>query len=341
MKRSLLIAATTLLATASYAQYITEAPAGGFDVNKGKDYVVLYAPESVVTQMGDKVIANQNLDQNMEKNQFYYWVCDWSKDQLTLAPVEEEGLKNSWGGDDYLNVTPLWDWGAGNFAAKSIETAYDFSKVTDKHYIHIGLRDGGNAESVYKFQIGPSNFINTNGFQIMVNKAKGESSGDYVGVGSIGHDKKWYSIDIPIADLIDEDGDFGFVYDFSKPFIIPKGTEVKDGDKTKILTEDTPDGAFVMGFDKPTVSEYEYGALEPGETVKPVTIKKLNSAMTVDAVFFYIPENGGTGINDITTANDDSKIEAVYDLSGRRAEMNRPGIYVVKTAKGTKKVAVK
>ncbi len=41
MKKSLLSAALALLSTTAFAQYITEAPAGGFDFTKGKDYVVL------------------------------------------------------------------------------------------------------------------------------------------------------------------------------------------------------------------------------------------------------------------------------------------------------------
>lgn len=67
------LAAITMLSAAANvnAQYISEAPAGGFDFSTGKDYVIIYAPDAQVTAMGDKVLSNQNLDPAMEKNQFY------------------------------------------------------------------------------------------------------------------------------------------------------------------------------------------------------------------------------------------------------------------------------
>ena len=34
----------------------------------------------------------------------------------------------------------------------------------------------------------------------------------------------------------------------------------------------------------------------------------------------------------------EGQVQQVYDLSGRRAEMNRPGVYIVKTANGSRKV---
>lgn len=79
MRRTLLSMAVAMAAVSASAQYITSAPEGGFNVNNGKDYVVLYAPENVLTDMGDKVITNNNLDQNQERNYLEYWVTDWDK----------------------------------------------------------------------------------------------------------------------------------------------------------------------------------------------------------------------------------------------------------------------
>lgn len=320
MKRSLLIAATTLLATASYAQYITEAPAGGFDVNKGKDYVVLYAPDKVITDLGSKILTNNNLDQTQTDNALLYWVYEWDEKDLTLYNVPEENGKNSFGTSDYINATPIYSWGTGVFTPKA--KSYDLSKVTNDHHLHIGLRDFGSAPSKYQLSIGSQATIKKNGFLLEVNIEKGEADGDFVGVGKIagGNDGEWYYLDIPVSDLVDENGDFGFTYDFSQPIT---------------------DGVFAFSFNEPVCSEAIKTGPAPGESVYTYEITKLGSALSIDHVFFYIPENGGTGINDINSDKDNSKIEAVYDLSGRRAEMNRPGIYVVKTAKGIRKVAVK
>ena len=61
-------------------------------------------------------------------------------------------------------------------------------------------------------------------------------------------------------------------------------------------------------------------------------------ASAIESIFFYIPT--ANGIDDIQASADD-KAQAYYDLSGRRVENPANGIYVVKTAKGTKKVVIK
>lgn len=309
----------TLLTTATFAQYINEAPAGGFDVTKGKDYVVLYAPDNVVSAMGSTLVSNNNLDPTQTDNVLEYWVTDWDKKDLTLYNVPEEGVKNSFGTDGYINATPLYEWGTGVFIPKA--KSYDLSKVTNNHHIHIGLRDFGSAPSQYKFAIGSQKTIKTNGFQIEVNIDYAAEDGEYVGVGKIagGNDGKWYYLDIPVSALVDENGDFGFTYDFSKPIT---------------------DGVFAFSFNKPKCSKTKKTGPAPGESVYTYEVTELGSALSLDHVFFYVPNT--SAINDLTTDNSgNNDIKAVYDLSGRRTEMNRPGIYVVKTAAGMKKVAVK
>lgn len=286
---------------------------------KGKDYVVLYAPDNVVSAMGSTLVSNNNLDPTQTDNVLEYWVTDWDKKDLTLYNVPEEGVKNSFGTDGYINATPLYEWGTGVFIPKA--KSYDLSKVTNNHHIHIGLRDFGSAPSQYKFAIGSQKTIKTNGFQIEVNIDYAAEDGEYVGVGKIagGNDGKWYYLDIPVSALVDENGDFGFTYDFSKPIT---------------------DGVFTFSFNKPKCSKTKKTGPAPGESVYTYEVTELGSALSLDHVFFYVPNT--SAINDLTTDNSgNNDIKAVYDLSGRRTEMNRPGIYVVKTAAGMKKVAVK
>lgn len=315
MRKLLLTASALMACSAAFAQgYITAAPEGGFDLNSGKDYVVLYAPESVITAMGSKMISNNNLDPNSVDNTLEYWVTDWDKKELTLYNVPEEGVMNTFGNDEHINATPLYAWGTGVFMSKA--KAYDLSKVTDEHHIHIGIRDFGSTPSKYQLSIGSQSTIKNNGFQVQVNLGVGEAQGDFVGIGSLpnGNDGKWYYIDLPIKDLIDENGDFGFVYDFSKPIT---------------------DGVFTFTFKDPTCSTATKSGPAPGESVYSYDITKLGSAVSFDHVFFYVPQT--QGIEDITEA-DDQTIEAIYDLSGRRVNEMTKGFYIVKTAAGAKKV---
>ena len=315
MRKLLLTASALMACSAAFAQgYITAAPEGGFDLNSGKDYVVLYAPESVITAMGSKMISNNNLDPNSVDNTLEYWVTDWDKKDLTLYNVPEEGVMNTFGNDEHINATPLYAWGTGVFMSKA--KAYDLSKVTDEHHIHLGIRDFGSTPSKYQLSIGSQSTIKNNGFQVQVNLGVGEAQGDFVGIGSLpnGNDGKWYYIDLPIKDLIDENGDFGFVYDFSKPIT---------------------DGVFTFTFKDPTCSTATKSGPAPGESVYSYDITKLGSAVSFDHVFFYVPQT--QGIEDITEA-DDQTIEAIYDLSGRRVNEMTKGFYIVKTAAGAKKV---
>lgn len=308
-------------AASAQTSYIQEAPAGGFNFNGADNYVVLYAPEAAITAMGANIVSDQNLDPAMERNQFYYWTHDWAKTELQMCNVEEPEGKNSYGGSDYLNMTPLDTWGGGGFAAKS--QAYDLSKVTDDMIFHIGLRDFGNepaGQTKFLFRVGPLASISRNGFQLEVNKEVGVADGEYVGVGQVGHDAKWYYIDIPVADLTDEMGDFGFSYDFSQPI---------------------QDHVFTITFKDATASAAT-NVLEPGAEVRTYTITQLNTALSLDGIWFYRKSetNGIRGVADRT----DDKVEAVYDLNGRLvADANHltHGVYIVKSASGVKKITVK
>ena len=320
MKKFLLFAAAAIAMGGNlYAQnYISAAPQGGFDVTGGKDYIVLYAPQSVITAMGDKLISDNNLDPDQVNNSLEYWVTDWDKKLLTLYNVPaEDGDVNSFGEAEFINATPLYEWGTGVFTPRAKN--YDLSKVTDEHYLHIGLRDFGSAPSKYKFAVGSQSTVKTNGFQVMVGINYGAESGDYVGIGSLpnGNDGKWYYLDIPVADLVDEMGDFGFVYDFSKPIT---------------------DGAFSFSFADPTVSKFTTSGPEPGETIYTHTITELGSALSLDHIFFYIPTNAGV---DNVVADQEEVVEGIYDLAGRRIENPSAGIYVVKTNRGSYKRVIK
>lgn len=295
------------------AQYITEAPAGGFDFAKGKDYVAIYVPEAQLTAIGDKMLSNQNLDPTMTDNQFFYWVADWDKKLFTLYDIEDT-QKNSWGGDDKLNMTPLFEWGAGHFGAKA--KPYDLTKVDNDHILHIGFMNIGaeSATNNFKFTFGP-----TGGeIKLVVNKNVGEAAGTLIGVGNAPIANKWYYLDIPVKDLLDEDGDFGFECDFSKP---------------------TGEIIFNAGFDGATTSKYTQGAVDPDTGMYNITITQKGSALAIDGVYLYKPDDSA-GIS--AALNDhDMTTRQVYDLQGRRADLSRSGIYVVKTADGVKKVAVK
>lgn len=319
MRNSLLLAAALLMGGTAVAQnYITAAPEGGFKVADGKDYIVLYAPASVISQMKGKIITNCNLDPDQRRNTLEYWVTDWDKSLLTLFNVPASaGEVNSFGDAEFINATPLFEWGTGVFVPRAQK--YDLSKLTDEHHIHIGIRDFGSAPAKYKFAIGSQKTIKTNGFQIMVGKAVGGASGDYVGIGNKpgGNDGKWYYIDMPVKDLVDENGDFGFTYNFSSPIT---------------------DGVFAFTFDTPTCSTYTTTDPGPGETMKGINVTKLGSALSIDHVFFYVP--APAGVEDIAV-DQEEVVEAVYDLTGRRVENPGPGIYIVKTNLGTHKTVIR
>ncbi|MGI6242303.1 MAG: hypothetical protein ACOYJK_02005 [Prevotella sp.] len=312
MKKTTLKSAVTALAFLStlsmnaQSSYIVQKT---FDFKNAKDFVVLYAPTAAVEAMGDKIISNNNLDPEMEKNQFYYWTTDWDKTELVLSNVEEENGKNSLNGTDYLNMTPLWWWGGGHFASKGSNT-YDLSKVDDDMIMHIGIRSFGNINSTFTVMVGPGSKIKTNGFQLEVNYEEGKGDGDIVGLGTLPNDKKWYSIDIPIKTLIDEDGDFGFTYDFSKP-----------------IPADEPIVQIAFNKEDPNVCSKATGVLEPGNTVKTYTITKLGAAISLDGIWFYHKET--TGIKNIEGNGTKSGANsAIYNLAGQKVNADYKGIVI-------------
>lgn len=301
-----------LLALPMNAQssYIVEKT---FNFKEAKDFVVLYAPTAAVEAMGDNIISDNNLDPEMKKNQFYYWTTDWDKTELVLTNVEEEEGRNSLNGPDYLNMTPLWWWGGGHFASKS-NNSYDLSKVDDDMIMHIGIRSFGNTNSTFTIMVGPGSNIKNNGFQLEVNFEEGKGNGDIVGLGTLPNDKKWYSIDIPIQTLIDEDGDFGFTYDFSKP--IPADESIVQ---------------IAFNKDAPNVCSKATGVLEPGNTVKTYTITQLGAAISLDGIWFY--HKAPTGIKNIESNRAGTKPSSpLYNLAGQKVSSNYKGI-VIKNGK--------
>lgn len=312
-KKTMLAAFTMLAAMSAQAQYISEAPAGGFDFSKGKDYVVIFTPEEQVTAMGDKILSNQNLDPTQTNNYFSYWVADWDHSLFTLYDCPNDA-KNSWGGDTKLNMTPLFNWGSGQFTPKGT-FRYDLSAIDDEHILHIGFMNiGGEGKSAnYRFWLGPTN---RNGFLLEVNKTLGTSIGDYVGVGMASARNTWYYLDIPVKDLVDVEGDFGFGYDFKNKFT---------------------GFCFTCGFDVDDASctKYTAGAVDPDTGMKKITINQMGSAMAVDHVFLY-KKSGSTGIDNITSVL--SKSEGVsYNLNGQQVGSDYRGIVI----KNGKKMLVK
>ena len=297
-KKMVFMAMSMFAMTSAHAQYITEAPANGFNFANGKDYIVIYTPEAQVTAMGSKVLSNQNLDPNRVDNQFYYWTADWDAKLFTLYDIEDTH-NNSWGGTDKLNMTPLFDWGAGHFGAKA--KAYNLSCVTEDHILHIGFMNIGSANAAknFKFNFGPNTEI-----QLVVNKAVGQTVGKMVGVGNAPDLNKWYYLDIPIKDLLDEEGDFGFECDFSKP---------------------TSDIIFNAGFDGATVSKYTQGAVDPDTGMYSITITEKGSALAIDGVFLY--KKDATGIKNLTPALSHSE-GACYNLSGQRVSNDYRGMVI-------------
>jgi hypothetical protein len=248
--------------------------------------------------MGSKVLSNQNLDPNRVDNQFYYWTADWDAKLFTLYDIEDTH-NNSWGGTDKLDMTPLYDWGAGHFGAKA--KAYNLSCVTEDHILHIGFMNIGSANAAknFKFNFGPNTEI-----QLVVNKAVGQTVGKMVGVGNAPDLNKWYYLDIPIKDLLDEEGDFGFECDFSKP---------------------TSDIIFNAGFDGATVSKFTQGAVDPDTGMYSITITEKGSALAIDGVFLY--KKDATGIKNITPALSHNE-GACYNLSGQRVSNDYRGMVI-------------
>ena len=310
---SVVLGAMMMAPAATSAQYIKEAPAGGFNFSQGKDYVVIYAPEKQVEAMGSRVLSNQNLDPTMTNNYFSYWVADWDKTLFTLYNCEDT-QKNSWGGSEKLNMTPLFGWGSGQFTTKG-SFKYDLSAITDDHILHIGFMNigGEGKEANFQFSLGPED---NNGFKLEVNKGVGTPIGNFVGVGTATERNKWYYLDIPLSVLIDEDGDFGFEYDFSEKISGP---------------------IFTCGFDvdDASLTEYTAGNVDPDTGMKTITIKQIGSALAIDHVFLYKVDP--TGIQNTKTATG-NEVRAIYDLTGRQVNDYRPGVNIVKTANGVKKV---
>ena len=108
MKKTLLAAAMALLTTAGYAQFVSQTPAGGFDLNSGKDYIPVYMPAPQLSQIQGKILTDNNLDPDQVNNSLDFWIDDWngknaSKVQAYVVP-EGTVEKNSWGGTEYIGI---------------------------------------------------------------------------------------------------------------------------------------------------------------------------------------------------------------------------------------------
>ena len=93
-----------LCAANSFAQYSEAAPAGGFDVSKGSDYVVFYAPSAFISSIESNglMLSNQNLDPNGAIS-----TCDyWGENPNLSVCNADQGDTNSWGGDACFSITP-------------------------------------------------------------------------------------------------------------------------------------------------------------------------------------------------------------------------------------------
>lgn len=323
MKKITFTMAFAAMSLFANAQYITEAPAGGFDLNKGKDYIPVYMPAPQLSQIQGKILTDNNLDPNEENNSLQFWIDDWMGDNASKvqAYVVPEGTveKNSWGGTEYIGITPIgYKVAAGVFTAKTKK--YDLSRLTDEHVLHIGLCDAsgkygsGDPQLIISF----GNDANKPDFNLIVNKT-GDADGKDIPVGKIARGKKWASIDIKVGDIKDDNGEIGIPFTWGN-------------DINAFVKLACADNANTV------CSTATYGNLAPGESIRPVTITALGTALAIESIFFYVPNT--TAISDVM-ANDGNDIQTVYDLSGRRIDNPATGVYIVKTAKGTKKIIMK
>ena len=72
--------------------------------------------------------------------------------------------------------------------------------------------------------------------------------------------------------------------------------------------------------------------------MKKITITEKGSALALDGVYLY--KKSTSGIQN-TVASGNEEVQGIYDLTGRRVNDYRPGVNIVKTTKGVKKVIVK
>lgn len=84
--------------------------------------------------------------------------------------------------------------------------------------------------------------------------------------------------------------------------------------------------------------------------LSPEGFTSVDSKLYIDWIRFYdtednIPEekfadNVASGIITINNATNNT-VNAIYDMSGRRIENPRAGLYIIKTQQGTRKVIIK
>lgn len=293
-----------LCAANSFAQYSEAAPAGGFDVSKGSDYVVFYAPSAFISSIESNglMLSNQNLDPNGAIS-----TCDYWGDNPNLSVCNaDQGDTNSWGGDACFSITPTGYWGgAGTACFRSITQKFDLSQVTDDHILHFGIMD--NDGSTVTKNTGMTLIFGDNDAVKLYAGSKSRLSG-YTKVGALPKNGGWQYVEIKVSQL--------------KTLF----TNLK-------LQQQTDNNFFKFAFNNGTASTTSTEQ-EPGSPVYTYTITNLGSVIGLDAFFFYKPAEA-SGISEMAA---EGQVQQVYDLSGRRAEMNRPGVYIVKTANGSRKV---
>lgn len=298
-----------LCAANSFAQYTEQAPAGGFDVSKGSDYIVFYAPASFVSKIeaNNTMLSNQNLDPNSVTSTCDYW---GTNPDLSVCNANQGDL-NSWGDDDCFSITPTGFWGgSGTACFRSITDKFDLSQVTDDHVLHLGIMNN-DGSSVTK-NTGMTLIFGDGDAVKLYAGSKSRLSG-YQKVGNLPKNGGWQYVEIKVSQL-------------------------KSLFRSLKLQKQTGDNFFQFAFDNGTASTCTKEQ-EPGSPVYTYTITKLGSVIGLDAFFFYKPADVD-GISEMKTEGE-SQVEQVYDLSGRRAEMNRPGVYIIKTNNGTRKVIKK
>jgi hypothetical protein len=120
--------------------------------------------------------------------------------------------------------------------------------------------------------------------------------------------------------------------------INPIGNFTRDGNWYAI---DVPVSYLVkQGLDFSTATNFNVGNIFT--VTGPTTAGAL---IDYDAVFFYGPAKKSTGINAVEVtgnANAHTATYGIYDMTGRKVQsMTGRGLYIVKSAEGTKKILVR
>ncbi len=158
-----------------------------FDFENSYDYVLIGTSQGVKDQMGDKVIADYNVDD--VNNFLYVW-------ENTYSARESEGV-NSFGLEEpWSSFTVLAPQGWSGLGYASKNQGKDLSMIDDSYILHFAMRGTdqlmhtshamlvGNAH----FTIGNANFV--------------DNGASYPVLGDFKRDGRWCSFDIPVSILL-------------------------------------------------------------------------------------------------------------------------------------------